>query len=361
MAVIEPSAERVTPRCPHFGVCGGCALQHLSPVAQLAFKQTQLLENLDRIGGVTPREILPPLGASSWSYRRRARLGVKYVAKKGRVLVGFRERARRRTSPTCTSAASSRRRRASSSIRWRRWCSRFPSPSACRRSRSPSPRTAARWCCACWRRLAAKISSGWRSSSASVACAFTCSPAVWTPWPRCRADAAALRYSLPEFDLELEFLPTDFVQINAELNALMVSRAVELLQLVPTDTVLDLFCGIGNFSLPAGAARRARRGRRGRRRARRACPTQRRIEQNPERGVPHGRSGGPVRGPALGRPALRPRAASTRRGRARRRFCRSSRAVMRAASCISPVTLAVWRGMLAFSSANTVSCWRPPA
>jgi len=93
VAVIEPSGARVEPQCPHFGICGGCALQHLSPAAQLAFKQAQLLENLARIGGVAPREILPPLDASPWGYRRRARLGVKYVAKKGRVLVGFRERS----------------------------------------------------------------------------------------------------------------------------------------------------------------------------------------------------------------------------------------------------------------------------
>src|SRR4029077_12371814 len=83
---------RVVPRCAHFGVCGGCSLQHLSPTAQLAAKQRQLLEHLQRIGHVPPVRVREPLRGPEWAYRRRARLGIKYVHKKGRVLAGFRER-----------------------------------------------------------------------------------------------------------------------------------------------------------------------------------------------------------------------------------------------------------------------------
>jgi len=90
--ILTGSPDRVTPRCAHFGVCGGCTLQHLGAPAQLAAKQTQLLEDLDRIGGVRPARILTPLEGPVWGYRRRARLGVKYVHQKGRVLAGFRER-----------------------------------------------------------------------------------------------------------------------------------------------------------------------------------------------------------------------------------------------------------------------------
>ena len=90
--VLVPSPDRVTPRCAHFGVCGGCSLQHLAPAAQLAAKERQLLDNLERIGGVRPERVFPPLRGPDWAYRRRARLGVKYVHKKGRVLAGFRER-----------------------------------------------------------------------------------------------------------------------------------------------------------------------------------------------------------------------------------------------------------------------------
>ena len=90
--VLTASPDRVVPRCTHFGVCGGCTLQHLSAAAQLAAKERQLLENLQRIGQVQPARVLPPLRGPDWAYRRRARLGVKYVHKKGRVLAGFRER-----------------------------------------------------------------------------------------------------------------------------------------------------------------------------------------------------------------------------------------------------------------------------
>ena len=90
--VLTPSADRVAPRCAHFGVCGGCSLQHLSPGAQLQAKERQLLENLQRIGNVQPLRVLAPLRGPEWAYRRRARLGIKYVHKKGRVLAGFRER-----------------------------------------------------------------------------------------------------------------------------------------------------------------------------------------------------------------------------------------------------------------------------
>ena len=90
--VLEASPQRVAPRCPHFGVCGGCSLQHQAPEAQIAMKQEILADVLRRIGGVAPERWLPPLAAGHWGYRRKARVGVRYVAKKGKTLVGFRER-----------------------------------------------------------------------------------------------------------------------------------------------------------------------------------------------------------------------------------------------------------------------------
>ncbi len=90
--VLTASPDRVAPPCAHFGVCGGCSLQHLSPPAQIKAKERQLLDNLQRIGRVNPERVLEPLLGPEWGYRRRARLGVKYVHKKGRVLAGFRER-----------------------------------------------------------------------------------------------------------------------------------------------------------------------------------------------------------------------------------------------------------------------------
>ena len=90
--ILEASPQRVTPRCAHFGVCGGCALQHLDPAAQIEAKQKELASNLERIGNVTPAEWLPPLLGPHWNYRRRARLSSRFVTKKGRSLVGFREK-----------------------------------------------------------------------------------------------------------------------------------------------------------------------------------------------------------------------------------------------------------------------------
>ncbi|NDB16334.1 MAG: 23S rRNA (uracil(1939)-C(5))-methyltransferase, partial [Gammaproteobacteria bacterium] len=94
LEVLEATASRATPRCAHFGVCGGCSLQHLAPAAQLQAKQQELADNLERIGRVRPERWLEPLAGPVWNYRRRARLGAKFVPKRGRVLVGFRERAK---------------------------------------------------------------------------------------------------------------------------------------------------------------------------------------------------------------------------------------------------------------------------
>ena len=104
LEVLEPSAVRVIPRCAHFGVCGGCALQHLDPTAQLAAKERELKDNLERLGGVTPRRWLEPLRGPVWGYRRRARLGAKFVRKKGCVVVGL-PRAQRSLRRAADSAA----------------------------------------------------------------------------------------------------------------------------------------------------------------------------------------------------------------------------------------------------------------
>jgi 23S rRNA (uracil1939-C5)-methyltransferase len=254
VAVIEPSADRVRPQCPHFGVCGGCALQHLSPGAQLLFKQAQLLENLARIGGVSPREILPPIGSSPWAYRRRARLGVKYVTTKGRVLVGFRERA----APYVADLHECRVLAAPAGELIEPLAALVQSLSIAKRVPQIEIAVAENGCALVLRVLASpgsddleRLAQFERERGVQI----YLQPGGLDTVAPLSGEAPALRYALSEFDLELEFLPTDFVQINAELNARLVGRAVELLQSAPTDTVLDLFCGIGNLSLPA--ARRA--------------------------------------------------------------------------------------------------------
>lgn len=252
--VLEPSPRRVTPRCAHFGVCGGCALQHLDPAAQLEAKQKELAHNLERIGKVQPENWLPPLLGPVWNYRRRARLSSRYVSKKGRSLVGFREKQGRYVADVTR-------------------CEVLVEPVASlvgklgelltsmqRRESVPQIEVA--------------VSDGERVLVLRVLDALPAadldrlrdferehglrillqpggldSVAPMTPGP------VDLHYRLDDFDLRLDFGPTDFVQVNGAINAGMVKRAIELLEVGPQDRVLDLYCGLGNFTLPL--ARRA--------------------------------------------------------------------------------------------------------
>jgi 23S rRNA (uracil1939-C5)-methyltransferase len=252
--VLRASTDRVQPECPHYGTCGGCALQHLAPAAQLAFKQHQLIESLARLGGVEPGRVLEPLTGPVWGYRRRARLGVKDVARKGRVLVGFRERS----APFIADLHE---------------CRVLAPPM----DRLIDPLAA----------LVQSLSISARLPQAEVAVAEGTAALVLRVLDAPTADdrarlagferthgvriylqpagpdsitaltpgASPLHYALPDFAVDIEFQPTDFIQVNGALNVTMVSRALEVLDPAATDSVLDLFCGLGNFSLPL--ARRA--------------------------------------------------------------------------------------------------------
>jgi len=248
LEVLEPSAERVVPKCAHFGVCGGCALQHLSPEAQLDIKQTELRDNLERVGKVTPREWLPPLRGPVWNYRRRARLGAKFVTKKDRVVVGFRERLAPYVAEvhTCEVLADPLGKLIAPiaamlnelSIRHR-----IPQIEAAvadnvvalvlRVLDTPSPDDLDKL----------------RAFAQLHAVRFYLQTGGLDSVTPLDGPAQSLRYGLPQFDLQLEFTPTDFVQINAAINQALVGRAVELLGLTPESSVLDLFCGLGNFTL----------------------------------------------------------------------------------------------------------------
>jgi 23S rRNA (uracil1939-C5)-methyltransferase len=259
LEVLEPSAVRVVPRCAHFGVCGGCALQHLAPEAQLEAKQTELRDNLERVGRVSPQEWLAPLRGPVWNYRRRARLGAKFVIKKDRVVVGFRERLAPYVAevqrcevlslPLGELIAPLAQMMNGLSIRHR-----IPQIEAAvadnvvalvlRVLDPPSTDDLVRL-----REFAATHSVRFYLQSGGLDSV--------RPLDSDTGGLEPLRYGLPQFGLQLEFTPTDFVQINAQINEALVSRAVELLDLTPSSSVLDLFCGIGNFTL--ALARRAGR------------------------------------------------------------------------------------------------------
>jgi 23S rRNA (uracil1939-C5)-methyltransferase len=254
--VLRASPDRVVPGCGHFGICGGCSLQHLSPPAQLEAKQRQLLDNLERIGRVIPQRVLEPLRGPAWGYRRRARLGVKYVHKKGRVLAGFREREK-------PYIADIRR------------CEILPQPLATLpqnlaalvetlelREKLPQVEVAGGDSATAlvFRVLeppgAADIEKIAAFGAAQAVQIFLQTGGLDTVRPL-RSDYPPLSYAVDEGRVLIEFGPVDFIQVNREINASMVAAAMEWLMPTQDDTVLDLFCGLGNFTLPL--ARRSKR------------------------------------------------------------------------------------------------------
>ncbi len=251
LEVLEPAPERVVPRCAHFGVCGGCVLQHLASAAQLRAKEDELREALARVAGLSPRRWLAPLEGPVWGYRRRARLGAKFVHKKGRVVVGFRERA----APYVADLSG---------------CEVLAAPAAALiaplaalltelsiREQVPQIEVAvADNATALVLRVLAAPSTEDRARLGAFAAAHAVRVLLQPEGLASvrelnAADCAAppLYYGLPDFDLKLEFAPTDFIQVNGPLNRALVARAVELLELTAQSRVLDLYCGIGNFTL----------------------------------------------------------------------------------------------------------------
>jgi 23S rRNA (uracil1939-C5)-methyltransferase len=255
--VLTPAAERVRPRCPHFGVCGGCALQHMSPEAQLEAKHAELRDNLERVGRVTPQTWLPPLRGPVWNYRRRARLGAKFVTKKGKVLVGFRERL----APFIADVQH---------------CDVLAEPvgglvtplaelimSLSLRARLPQIEVAVadNAVALVFRVLETPTADDLallRGFAVNHGVRIFLQPKGLDSVHELDAPGEPLSYRLPKFKVELQFLATDFIQINGAVNEALVSRAVDMLELTPSAQVLDLFCGIGNFTLPlARSAARA--------------------------------------------------------------------------------------------------------
>ena len=247
-SVLEPSPSRVTPECEYFGRCGGCALQHLAHAAQVPFKQRVVAEALKRIGNVEPREWLPAVVSAPWHYRRRARLGVKYVAGKGRVLVGFRERAGpyitdMRHCPVLMPPLDGLLGELAELIEKSSVRERLPQIEAAVADNAVA--------------LVLRVLEEPTAADAEAFRAFGAKHDIDLYWQRGGPGTIApldrarpLTYELPELGLKFEFLPTDFVQVNAGVNAELVATAVRLAAPEATDRVLDLYCGLGNFSLP---------------------------------------------------------------------------------------------------------------
>lgn len=241
---------RVKPDCPHFGVCGGCAMQHLAADAQVAVKQRVLEDAFKHLADLKPEQILAPIHGPAWGYRYRARLTVRLVPRKGGVLVGFHER-RSSYVADMTSCSVLPARVSDLLIPLRRLIESMSTP-----DRMPQIEVAVgeQVTALVLRHLEALT----EDDKAKLRVFGQQHNVQWWLQPKGpetvalldEADVNELAYSLPAFDVHMPFKPTDFTQVNHQINRVLVSKALSLLDVQPTDCVLDLFCGLGNFTLP---------------------------------------------------------------------------------------------------------------
>ncbi len=258
--VLQASPDRVEPRCAHFGVCGGCALQHLAEDKQILAKQRVLMENFERIGHVMPERVLPALTGSAWGYRRKGRFSVRRVEKKDKTLVGFRENDPRFVADiarceTVIPAIGDKVSALAALIDGMDGRREIPQVEFIGGDRMSDHSGIA----LTFRHLA-PLSDGDRDKLIAFGrehefAIFLQPGGVDTVHPLWPADPQ-LQFSLPDWDLQLKFRPLDFIQVNAALNGRMIQHALDLLDPQPEDRVLDLFAGLGNFTLPL--ARRVR-------------------------------------------------------------------------------------------------------
>lgn len=247
--VLEASPQRVAPRCPHFGVCAGCVLQHLEESQQIVAKQRVLTDNLERIGHATPQTVLPALVGDSWGYRRKGRFSVRRVEKKDKTLVGFRELDPRFVADlsvcyTVIPQIGERIPLLAALIEGMDGKRDIPQiefiagdAAVALTIRHMQP-------------LSERDQQAWVEFAQAHGFAIFLQPggvdSVHPLWPR----EVPLSFRLPQWDVELAFRPLDFIQVNASLNQKMIAHALALLDATAEDRVLDLFCGLGNFTLP---------------------------------------------------------------------------------------------------------------
>ena len=254
LRILKPSPERVTPHCPHFAVCGGCSMQHLDAAAQVAAKQRLLEDNLWHLGRIKAEQLYSPIHGQAWAYRYRARLSVRFVPKKGGVLVGFHEKK-------------------SSYVADMQQCEILPPQLSAMllplrelvgrmsiRDRLPQIEVAV------GERMTAlvlRILEGLSPADEALLREFADRHAVvFYLQPQGPATAyrfypltgPQLSYLLPEFAVEHAFSPTEFTQVNHAINRVLVRRAMTLLAPQPGERIADMFCGLGNFTLPIARA-----------------------------------------------------------------------------------------------------------
>lgn len=256
--VLDPSPDRVIPPCACFGTCGGCSLQHLAPDAQISFKREFLLDQLCHTAGLDPAgfEILDNLVGDTVHYRRKARLAVRFVSKKGGALVGFREKRSTFITDMTNCKVLERQiadliaplRELINSLDARMSVPQFEVAAGHNEAGRPTVALVMRHL----EDLSQSDIDRLLEFAQVQKCEFYLQPkgtdSIHRIWPEDGKER--LHYTLPDYDLAMQFHPVDFVQINEKINSKAVDLALDLLDLQPQDEVLDLFCGLGNFTLP---------------------------------------------------------------------------------------------------------------
>ncbi|NJD35182.1 MAG: 23S rRNA (uracil(1939)-C(5))-methyltransferase RlmD [Betaproteobacteria bacterium] len=250
LRVLRASSQRVVPPCPHFGTCGGCSMQHLNLPGQTAAKQRVLEDALWHIARLKPEQLFPPIAGTAWAYRQRARLSVRHVASKGGALIGFREKH-------------------SSYVAVMDSCAVLPIHVS---ALIPGLKTLVEGMSQPDRMPQIEVAVGGSRTVLLLRHLEPLTPddldrlrqfadahgIIWYLQPKGLetvslfhpVDAPMLSYELPDFGLELRFHPTEFTQVNHGVNSMLVRRAMELLKPQAGERIADLFCGLGNFTLP---------------------------------------------------------------------------------------------------------------
>ena len=259
-ALVRESAQRVAPKCRYVGVCGGCAMQHLEPAAQVAIKQRVLEDDLWHIGKLQARMLMRPIYGPSWGYRYRARISVRNVPKKGGMLVGFHEK-KSSFITDMTSCEILPPNVSAMLIPLRALITSLSISEQVPQIELAVGEGAGQTVTALVLRIMVPLGQGDDAKLKAFADHYQVQWWMQTAGP----DSAEqyyptdqqLHYTLPEFGIRMPFKPTDFTQVNHQINRVLVSRALRLLDVQPTDRVADLFCGLGNFTLPIATRARA--------------------------------------------------------------------------------------------------------
>ena len=248
--VLVASVDRVEPKCQYFGICGGCSFQHINSANQIEYKEKQLQDSFRHVGGMTIPEMIPPLqSASHWGYRTKARLGAKWVKKKDRVLVGFREKrkpfiADMQSCEILPPDVSKLIPEFSNLI------GQLSNPAKVPQIEVAATDNINAYVIRHMFELTAedksKLTDFAKQHGVAIYSQIKGPDSITPLYPQ----EITLTYDIAPYDVSFEFLPSDFTQVNQTINARMVTLSLDLLELKATDNVLELFSGLGNFSLP---------------------------------------------------------------------------------------------------------------